>query len=216
MRTLLRAAFHLLYNPFAFSYDFVSWAVSIGQWRQWQRQSLPHIVGTRLLELAHGTGNLQIDLARAGHRSIALDRSPHMGRIAKHKLATRHLRPPFVRAGAQALPFPAGHFTTLLTTFPSDFIAEPATARECWRVLAPGGRLIIVPAARIVPAHLADTLALWLFKLTGQSAPPDPEQWAARLTRPYHETGFQTRVATTTLPRSLVWIILADKPGGME
>ncbi|MBM4425321.1 MAG: hypothetical protein FJ030_18410, partial [Chloroflexi bacterium] len=36
MRFLLRLAFRLLYNEFAFTYDLVSWAVSVGQWRQWQ------------------------------------------------------------------------------------------------------------------------------------------------------------------------------------
>ena len=62
---LVTFGFRLLYNEMAFTYDWVSWIVSLGQWRAWQRSALEHITappGTRVLELAHGTGNMQIDL----------------------------------------------------------------------------------------------------------------------------------------------------------
>ncbi|MER3543218.1 MAG: hypothetical protein C4311_01115 [Chloroflexota bacterium] len=64
--SLLRSAFRLLYNELAWTYDWVSQAVSLGQWRSWQRASLARLRGPRVLEVAHGTGDLLLDLAEAG------------------------------------------------------------------------------------------------------------------------------------------------------
>ncbi|MEP7294461.1 MAG: class I SAM-dependent methyltransferase [Chloroflexota bacterium] len=82
---LIRLGFHLLYNPLAFTYDWVSWVVSLGAWRCWTGTSLRHLnaeAGATILELAHGTGNLQLDLNAAGYRAIGYDLSAAMGRIA--------------------------------------------------------------------------------------------------------------------------------------
>lgn len=215
MRFLLRLFFRLLYNEFAFTYDLVSWAVSVGQWRQWQRQAIPFIVGRRVLEVAHGTGDLQIDLAGAGYTPVAFDLSPAMGRIAKRKLARRSLFPPFVRGNVQALPFPPAHFTTIVSTFPSEFIVAPQVVREFRRALVPGGRLVFVPAATILPAHIADRLAQWLFDVTGQGAAPqaDGGGWPPRLFQSYRDAGFEIRIEGVQLPRSMVWVVIAIKPG---
>src|SRR5512135_3739603 len=97
----------------AWTYDTVSWAVSLGEWRAWQRTALRHLnvkPGCRVLELAHGTANLQIDLRTAGLDSVAIDFSPAMGRIARRKLIRHRIAPQVVRARAQAIPFPSHHF----------------------------------------------------------------------------------------------------------
>jgi ubiquinone/menaquinone biosynthesis C-methylase UbiE len=209
MRHLLRFAFRLLYNELAFTYDLVSWVVSVGQWREWQRQIIPFIVGGEVLEVAHGTGNLQIDLAARGYRSVAFDLSSAMGGIARRKLARRNLFPPFVRGKAQVLPFPSGHFTTIVSTFPTEFIVDPATVREFRRVLKEGGRVIFIPAATIIPGGLADRLAGWLFDITGQSTTP-AQGWPPRLTQTYQAAGFNLRIERRPLPRSLVWVVVAE------
>jgi ubiquinone/menaquinone biosynthesis C-methylase UbiE len=212
MRALLRLFFRLLYNEFAWTYDLVSWTVSIGQWRTWQRQTISHIVGNRVLEIAHGTGNLQIDLAANGYKPVAFDLSADMGRIAKHKLAKRSLTPPFVRGMVQVMPFVNGSFTTLVSTFPTEFISDPQAVAEFYRVLEPGGRLVCVPAATIIPGHIADYLARWLFDVTGQSTSPE-QGFPPRLLQNYRAAGFNIKIETVKLPRSLVWVIVADKPG---
>src|SRR5260221_7876255 len=91
---LVRFGFRLLYNEMAFTYDAVSWIVSLGEWRSWQRAALKHLnveQGPQVLELAHGTANLQIDLYAAGISSIALDFSPYMGAIAQRKLSRQRI-----------------------------------------------------------------------------------------------------------------------------
>lgn len=213
-RSFIRFGFRLLYNELAWTYDLVSWTVSVGQWRSWQQQALRHIVGDKVLEIAHGTGNLQIDLAAARYKPVAFDLSPAMSGIAKRKLARRGLHPPFVRGRVQDLPFATGSFTSAVATFPTEFITDPRAVHEFYRILAEGGRMVFVPAATILPAHVLDRLARWLFEVTGQSARPGPtgtDILSERLAKAYGQAGFQVRVEAVTLPRSVVWVVIAQK-----
>lgn len=213
MRRLLKIFFRLLYNEFAFLYDFVSGGVSIGQWRSWQRQVIPFIAGDKVLEIAHGTGDLQIDLGAAGYQAVGLDLSARMGRIARRKLAQRGLAARLARGSVVALPFPAGQFTTIVSTFPTEFIVNPLAVDEFWRVLGGGGRLVFIPSATILPAHWADRLARWLFEITGQSSTPPPfgSGWPPRIHSIYGCAGFEIAVERVPLLRSVVWVIVATK-----
>ncbi len=148
---LLRFAFHLFYNPFAFTYDFVSGVVSRGRWRTWTRQAIPRVAGTRVLEVPCGTGNLELDLAAAGHRPVAVDLSPAMVEITSGKLRQAGLDLRLLRARVQALPFASRSFDTVIMTFPPEFIFEPCTFAEFRRVLCERGRLVWVDAGRLLP-----------------------------------------------------------------
>jgi ubiquinone/menaquinone biosynthesis C-methylase UbiE len=136
-----------------------------------------------------------------------------MGRIAKRKLARRSLFPLFVRGNVQALPFPSNQFTTIVSTFPAEFIVDPQAEREFYRVLAPGGRVVFVPAATIIPAHIADRLAQWLFDVTGQSVAPQPGGggWPPKLFQSYRNAGFEIKIESVKLPRSMAWVVIANK-----
>ncbi len=147
----LRYAFHLFYNPFAFTYDAVSALVSLGRWRDWTRTAIPRIQGTRVLEVPCGTGNLLLDLLAAGYAPVAVDLSPSMLKITRGKLRHAHAPTPLVRASVQALPFPGGAFDSVVMTFPPGFVREAGTWEELYRVLDEGGRVIWVDAARLIP-----------------------------------------------------------------
>ena len=205
---LLRCFFHLLYNPLAAAYDLVSWSVSIGQWRCWQRAALAYLRPGPVLEVAHGTGDLLLDLHQAGRRPVGLDLSANMGRLARRKLAARGLRLPLLRGRVQALPLAAGSFANLVSTFPAEFILDPAALAEFYRVLAPGGVLIIVPAAHITGAAWPDRLARGLFRVTGQAGAPDLGPLAA----PLASAGFTARLEQARLARSVALVVIAEKP----
>ncbi len=66
---LMRFAFQLLYYPFSFTYDAVAWIVSAGEWADWRRCVLPYLRPGRVLDLAHGTGTLALDMAERGFPS---------------------------------------------------------------------------------------------------------------------------------------------------
>ena len=146
---LVRWSFWLLYNRLSWTYDWVSQAVSLGQWRQWQRAALPELRGVQVLELASGTGSMLLDLAEKGFEPVGLDLSPWMVDLAQRKLAARGKAAGLVRGRAQQLPFDAHSFDSVLCTFPTAFILEPGVMREIARVLRPGGRLVVVIMARV-------------------------------------------------------------------
>ena len=208
LRQALRLFFRLLYNEFAWSYDFVSRAVSIGQWRSWQRAALPSLRGRRVLEIAHGTGDMLLDLAALGFEATGIDLSARMGRIARRKLASRALTVPLARARVQALPFAGATFPSVLSNFPAEFIMEPAAIAEFYRVLQPGGAFVCIPAARITGVGLMDRWARWLFQVTGQSA----QGWYAPFGERYATAGFTVRVEEVALPRGVVVLLVAEKP----
>ena len=78
----LRFGFRLLYNELAWTYDIVSWIVSLGQWREWQKAGLQFLSGENILELAHGPGHILVELEEAGFKVTGLDLSESMGQMA--------------------------------------------------------------------------------------------------------------------------------------
>jgi ubiquinone/menaquinone biosynthesis C-methylase UbiE len=169
-RNLLRFGFRLLYHEMAWSYDSVSWTVSLGQWRTWQRAALPYLHGPRVLEIACGTGDLLLDLRAAGFSVYGADISPYMVRMASRKLRRAGAFVPIGRASAGALPFTAGTFDSVVSTFPTPFIHQPNVLAEIARVLRPGGRLVVVDRASLLRPALLARLVEWLYLVTGQRA----------------------------------------------
>lgn len=165
---LLRLFFRLLYGPFAWAYDAVAWLVSRGRWTKWGEVALSLLPEGPVLELGHGPGHLLLRMARQGLRPAGLDPSPQMGALACRRLRRAGLSFRLVRAAAQRLPFPDRSFRVVLSTFPTEFILDLATAREVVRVLAPDGVVVIVFSA--VPGGGPVACALrCLYRLTGQS-----------------------------------------------
>jgi SAM-dependent methyltransferase len=207
--TAVRFGFRLLYNEMAFTYDTVSQIVSLGQWRDWQRTALKYLnapPGAPVLELAHGTGNFEIDLREAGYRTVALDLSRAMGRIASRKLHRWGIQPPLVRGRAQHLPFPTASFPAVVSTFPTEFIIDPATLAEVHRVLQPGGRMVVVFNGLLTSSNAASEVLELAYRVTGQRGP-----WPVDVEERITQAGLRPAVITEELERSVVLLFVADK-----
>jgi len=206
---LVRFGFRLLYNEMAFTYDMVSSIVSLGEWRCWQRAALRYLDATGdalVLELAHGTGNLQLDLAEAGYQAIGYDLSPYMGRIARAKLQRRRVTSRLARGRAQQLPFPAKTFKAVISTFPTDFIFASETLREIDRILKDDGQLIIVPNGVLTGGGVSEAGLEWLYRITGQRGEHQPP--INHFFEPY---GFKAVLKEERCRRSIAQVILAQK-----
>ena len=201
---LVRFGFHLLYNQFAWTYDFVSWVVSLGEWRRWQRVVLPFIVGETVLEIAHGTGHLLQAMQHQGHRVVGLDRSPFMSRIARRRTIRDQI--PLLQASAFNLPFAGTQFDTIVTTFPTSFILELDTLNAIRRCLKPTGRLLVVPEGHLLGGSLIHQLIAWLFRITGQQmeAATVWDDWHAQ----FAAAGFELTIHDIKLSRSAVTVLI--------
>jgi ubiquinone/menaquinone biosynthesis C-methylase UbiE len=177
----------VLYNPLAWTYDWVSRVVSLGHWRDWQRQALRALRAQsawRVLELAYGTGDMLLELHAARYCPVGVDLSPAMARIARRKLRRHGVNVPLVRGRAQQLPFADASFDAVLSTFPAEFIVAYETLSQIARVLRPGGRAVIVAMGRLTSRTLWARFLEWLYAITGQRGPlPDlrPQLEAAGL-----------------------------------
>ncbi|MDX1994811.1 MAG: class I SAM-dependent methyltransferase [bacterium] len=210
---LVRFGFRLLYNELAFTYDTVSKVVSLGAWRCWQRSGIKYLNAQRsdlILELAHGTGDLQIDLKAAGYRTVGYDLSPAMGKIARRKLAKNRLSADLVRGMAQRLPFSTASFKAVISTFPTDFIFAGDTLQEAHRVLLPGGVFVIVPNGVFTSGGLARRFLEWLYRVTGQrdDAGTIMQQQIVAF---FATHGFDVTFHQEACPRSLATVLVARK-----
>lgn len=217
---LVRFGFRLLYYELAWTYDLVSWLVSLGEWGRWQRAALPFVQGPTVLEIGHGPGHLLVALAKTGHRVVGVDLSPQMGRQARRRLQKARLPANLIRAKVQALPLETAVFHTVLATFPTDYIVDPDCLAAVHRVLGANGRLIVVPEGHLTGRGGMHRIIDWLFRITGQRDGafsvdeahncPHPDLWEPFRQR-FLAAGFQLHIEQIKLARSVATVFIAEK-----
>lgn len=160
---LRKLLFETLYRN-KYLYRFASTVPFAGQWRAWQRQVLPRLRGHDVLELGCGLGDLLADMLRAGYECRAVEHSPQMVAAARETLQKHRLGSPglIIQGSAQSLPFSPGSFDSVVSTFPSEYIYDPDTIAEVARVLRPGGRLIVIEGASLLPVGFFQPFLLFL------------------------------------------------------
>jgi demethylmenaquinone methyltransferase / 2-methoxy-6-polyprenyl-1,4-benzoquinol methylase len=163
-----------MFSRIAWKYDLVNDVMSFGLHRRWKRQTAELAVsgaaGTRaprVLDLCCGSGDVcflaedlgarsvvgvdftlpMLAVARERRRSAGRGRGDggetheggHRGPVAEER------KPGFVQADALALPFADGTFDALTISYGLRNIADlDAAMREMRRVLAPGGRAVVL------------------------------------------------------------------------
>jgi demethylmenaquinone methyltransferase/2-methoxy-6-polyprenyl-1,4-benzoquinol methylase len=146
-----------MFDRIAARYDRVNRVLSLGLDQRWRRR----VVGAlgiakgelgehpRVLDVATGTGDLAIEIARScpGATVIGLDPSPGMLAIAQQKLAKRGLadRISLVEGDAQALPQKNCEVDAATIAFGIRNVPDRALGlRELARVVRPGGRIAVL------------------------------------------------------------------------
>ncbi|MFQ3646321.1 MAG: class I SAM-dependent methyltransferase [Anaerolineae bacterium] len=205
-RRLVAFGFRLLYNEMAFTYDAVSYVVSLGDWRAWQLAALHFLppAPAAVLELAHGTGHLQARLLADGYHAVGLDLSRAMGQITRRRLAQARLPVRLARGRGEALPFASVRFDAIVCTFPTRFIFEPATLSECQRVLKPDGVLVVVLNGVLTRKGVVERLIDRAYAATGQHTTGYDQvvSWV-------EQQGYHAQLERTASPRGCAEVLVA-------
>jgi ubiquinone/menaquinone biosynthesis C-methylase UbiE len=205
-RRFLACSFRLLYNELAWTYDPVSWLVSLGRWRQWQQTILPHLPPSgRVLEVGFGPGHFLRDLASAGYQTVGLELSPAMLRLAGRRLRRQRLDIALCRGDAGALPFTGSSFDAVVLTFPTPYVYDPAWLAQLPRVLKAGGRLIVVEMASFNGNRPIERGLESLYRVTGQRGP------APALPDLLEEAGLVAWQENVAVDGSTVALVLAER-----
>lgn len=206
--------FRLLYHEFAWTYDWVAAIVSIGRWKSWTFCVLPYLSNGKILELGPGPGHLQVALVKNNTLAFGLDASWQMARQANKRLQKNSVPGKICLGRSQALPYASEEFDQVVATFPSEYIIDPRTLAQTWRVLKVGGELIVLPLAWITGKKWWDRLAAGLFRITGQAPNIDPESGTIEELFPeefIEKFGFNINKELIQLPSSKVLLIRAAK-----
>ncbi|OSP54761.1 bifunctional demethylmenaquinone methyltransferase/2-methoxy-6-polyprenyl-1,4-benzoquinol methylase UbiE [Pseudoruegeria sp. SK021] len=148
---------HGVFTRVASRYDIMNDVMSVGVHRLWKDAMMDWLAprpGTRLLDVAGGTGDVAFRyLKRApGASAMVLDLTASMldeGRLRADAEALS-ARLDWVVGDAMALPFPANSFDTYTISFGIRNVTRINEAlSEAYRVLRPGGRLMVLEFSQL-------------------------------------------------------------------
>lgn len=137
-----------MFDGVAKHYDRTNTLLSGGNamlWRAAMVRAVAPMAGERILDIAAGTGTSSAALQRHGARVVAVDFSPGMVEEGRRK----HGKIEFIQADAATLPFGDNEFDAVAISFGLRNIADPRLAlAEMYRVLKPGGRVVVCEFSR--------------------------------------------------------------------
>jgi len=122
--------------------------------------------GSTVLDVATGTGNVAVPLARLGCIVTGVDIAPNLLEQARARAASEGLSITFDEGDAEALPYDDASFEAVTSMFGAMFAPRPElVAAECARVLKPGGLLAM---GNWNPESFTGAM----FRVTAKHAPP--------------------------------------------
>ncbi|MBS9436262.1 bifunctional demethylmenaquinone methyltransferase/2-methoxy-6-polyprenyl-1,4-benzoquinol methylase UbiE [Photorhabdus noenieputensis] len=161
-----------VFHSVATKYDLMNDLMSFGIHRIWKRVTIDASGvrrGQRILDLAGGTGDLTAKFSRiVGEKGevVLADINESMLKVGREKLRDAGIigNVSYVQANAEALPFPDNYFNCITISFGLRNVTEKEKAlRSMFRVLKPGGRLLVLEFSKPLFAPLSKAYDAYSF-----------------------------------------------------
>ena len=178
-----------VFHSVAAKYDIMNDVMSLGIHRLWKRFTLDCSgvrPGQHVLDLAGGTGDIAALFSRrvgTNGRVVLADINESMLNVGRDKLRDLGLinNIEFVQANAEALPFADNSFDIISIGFGLRNVTDKAAAlKSMFRVLKPGGRLLVLEFSKPEQQWLSKVYDMYSFKLLpviGQLIANDKESY---------------------------------------
>jgi demethylmenaquinone methyltransferase/2-methoxy-6-polyprenyl-1,4-benzoquinol methylase len=163
--TLPADSVRAMFDRIAGVYDLMNTVMTAGLHHRWRQRAVDLArvgPGDRALDVATGTGDLAIELARRGAEVIGSDFSEGMRDRARAK-------DPSIRwehADAMALPYDDGSFAAATVGFGARNFGDLAQGlREMARVVRPGGRVVVLEITTPQKPPLSTFFSVWFDRI---------------------------------------------------
>jgi len=181
-----------VFHKVADRYDVMNDLMSGGLHRIWKDAMVawlnpPRRPGWKVLDVAGGTGDIAFRIVDASHgnaHATVLDINGSMLGVGRERAEKRGLadKTDFVEANAEELPFADETFDAYTIAFGIRNVPRIDVAlSEAWRVLKPGGRLLVLEFSEVEMPLLDKVYEAWSFNAIpriGQAVTGDGEPYA--------------------------------------
>ena len=163
-----------VFQSVAQKYDLMNDLMSFGIHRLWKRYTIDCSgvrAGMRVLDIAGGTGDLTEQFARrvgASGEVVLADINDAMLAVGRDKLRNRGIvgNVRYVQANAEELPFADDSFDIITIAFGLRNVTDKQKALESmFRVLKPGGRLLVLEFSKPHPPLLSQAYDFYSFNV---------------------------------------------------
>ncbi|HSJ47432.1 MAG TPA: bifunctional demethylmenaquinone methyltransferase/2-methoxy-6-polyprenyl-1,4-benzoquinol methylase UbiE [Gammaproteobacteria bacterium] len=163
-----------VFDSVANKYDVMNDVMSLGIHRLWKRFTLEQSGvrnGQRVLDLAGGTGDLAARFSRmvgAEGEVVLADINGSMLRQGRARLLDQGINGNvrYVQANAECLPFPDHHFDCITMAFGLRNVTDKQAAlASMFRVLKPGGRLLVLEFSKVTVPGLKPLYDFYSFQI---------------------------------------------------
>lgn len=157
-----------LFDNIAPDYDKLNHILSLNIDKGWRRKAVKEIADSakplKVLDVACGTGDFTIEIARKaaeGSSIIGIDLSEGMMKVGREKLKAAGIDATLEYGDCEALTYPGSSFDRVSVGFGvRNFEHLEIGLKEMYRVLKPGGKLVILELS--VPSN---PVIRWCYKL---------------------------------------------------